>query len=170
MAVKHLTDEEIQRYLDEDIPRDAAISRHLKECAICQHEFQSYRQVYRALEHDSGFVLSSSFAESVMGRLTATTNGTSRSSLFNFILIILGSVITLGITLYFANGAVVIEMLKGVSSEIADIGSTLVESLQTATSSLGVSPDILLFTVLLLLMFTVLDRILLRSRGSHFCL
>jgi hypothetical protein len=170
MAVKHLTDGEIQSYLEGAWPPNTEISRHLKKCAICQQELQSYRQVYRALKQDSGFELSSGFAESVMGRLTATTMSTSQSSLINSILIILGSIITLGITLYFTNGAVVIETLKGVSSEIAHVGSTLIESFQSVTSSLGVRADVLLFSVMLLLMFTVLDRILLRSRGSHFCL
>jgi anti-sigma factor RsiW len=170
VAVNHLSDEEIQGYLEGDIPRSTEISRHLKKCATCQQELQSYRQVYRALEQDSGFELSSGFAESVMGRLTVTSVSTSQNSLINSILIILGSIITLGITLYFANGAVVVEMFKGVSSGVTDIGAALIESFQSVTSSLGVRVDVLLFTLMLLLMFTLLDHILVRSRGSHFCL
>lgn len=170
MAVRHLTDEQIQRYLDGDLSHDSDVAHHLHQCAVCRRKLQLYRQVYAGLEQDVGFQLTPGFAESVMARLVATPEKNSPISLAGLILIICGSVIMTGLALYFLGVRTLTEKLASLSAVAVGFGSSIVESLKAATASLGVTMDVALFTGLILLTFAAIDRILFRYRGGHFCL
>jgi len=170
MAVRHLTDEQIQRYLDGDISCDSDEARHLQKCAACQREVQSYRKVYEGLGQDIGFELSPGFTESVMTRLAATAEENSRLSLANLFLVIFGTIVMASLALYFLSMKTITENLMSLSSVATSFGSSVINSLNTVTASLGVSTGLMLFTVIILTMFAALDRILLRYRGGNFCL
>ncbi len=169
MAVRHLTDEQIQRYLDGGISRDSDASHHLQHCQACMRQLELYREVYESLQQDVGFKLTPGFAESVMTRLAATSEKSSRVSLAGLILLVFGTVVTTGLALYFLEVKALTEMLASLSTVGINFGSSFVESLRMATASLGVSTDIILSTGLILLTFAILDRLLIRLRSSHLC-
>lgn len=168
--MRHLTDEQIQRYLDGDMSRDSDTTYHLQHCPACQRQLELYRKVYESLQQDVGFELAPGFAESIMNRLAATSEKSSRFSLAGLILLAFGTVALAGLALYFLEVKALTEMLASLSTVGINFGSSIVESLKAATASLGVSMDIMLFTGLILLTFAAIDRILVRYRGSHFCL
>ncbi len=170
MAVRHLTDEQIQHYLDGNMHRDDDATYHLQHCPACQRQLELYRKVYESLQQDVGFELKPGFAESVMTRLAATSEKSSRVSLAGLILLVFGSVAVADLALYFLEVKALTEMLASLSTVGINFGSSIVESLRAATASLGVSMDIMLFTGLILLTFAAIDCILVRYRGSHFCL
>jgi len=170
MAVRHLTDEQIQRYLDGDMSRDSDVAYHLQHCLACQQQLELYRKVYESLQQDVGFELAPGFAESVMTRLAAASEKSSRTSLVGLILLVFGTIALAGLALYFFEVKALTEILASLSAFGAEFGSSFVESLRSATASLGVSMDIMLSTGLILLTFAVIDRILVRYRGSHYCL
>jgi anti-sigma factor RsiW len=170
MAVRHLTDEQIQRYLDGDMSRDSDAAYHLQHCPACQRQLQSYRKVYEGLQQDVGFELAPGFAESVMTRLAAAPERSSRVSFAGLILLIFGTVAVAGLALYFFEVKALTKMLASLSTMGISFGSSIVESLRVTTASLGVGMDIMLSAGLILLTFAAIDRILVRYRGSHFCL
>ena len=170
MAVRHLTDEQIQRYLDGNISRDSDAAHHLQHCPACMRQLELYREVYEGLHRDVGFELAPGFAESVMARLAAVSEKSSRVSLVGLILLVFGTVSVAGLALYFLEVKALTEMLASLSAIGVDFSSSFVESLRMATASLGVSMNIMLSSGLILLTFAAIDRILVRFRGSHYCL
>ncbi|MGB2982199.1 MAG: zf-HC2 domain-containing protein, partial [Candidatus Zixiibacteriota bacterium] len=71
MSLKHLTDEEIQNYLDGNLSRDIALltERHLETCPLCREAVKQYQGVYAGLDKEEGFELSKGFAKSVVKML-----------------------------------------------------------------------------------------------------
>jgi predicted anti-sigma-YlaC factor YlaD len=68
--MRHLTDEEIQAYLDG--PRgkaDADLRQHLETCRQCREALQDYGALYRRLADDAAFVLPPDLADSVLTRM-----------------------------------------------------------------------------------------------------
>jgi len=167
MAVKHLSDEQIQRYLEGDMSLDSEAVYHLQECPICQRQLQIYRKVYQGLQQDADFELAPGFAETVITRLTTVPVKSSRGSLVGLILICFGTTAAACLTLYFLEAKALAETLASLFATAVEFGLPLVESFKVTLASLGVRPDIVLFTILILITFGAIDRILFRHRGSH---
>ena len=56
--MKHLTDEEIQNYLDGNIPGEMDnIKKHLDSCVLCRENLAVYENIYVELENESEFQL-----------------------------------------------------------------------------------------------------------------
>jgi hypothetical protein len=50
LALNHLSDNDIQDFLDGNLPeREAQISRHCRECQSCREEIETYRLIYGQL-------------------------------------------------------------------------------------------------------------------------
>jgi hypothetical protein len=68
----HLNDEQLQEILDARVLHSGPIlPLHLGTCARCQERLESFRQLYAGLAADPGFVLSPSFADSVLEKVPA---------------------------------------------------------------------------------------------------
>ena len=68
--MRHLTDEEIQAYLDgltENL--DASLISHLDTCRECRKAIDQYRLLYTCLSDDSSFGVTTGLTPSVMKRL-----------------------------------------------------------------------------------------------------
>ena len=50
MALNHLTDEQIQEYLDGNVSKNSWIAGHLKSCGDCEEQIDDYSSLYSALE------------------------------------------------------------------------------------------------------------------------
>ncbi len=168
--MRHLTDEQIQLYLDGEVPCDAGIENHLQRCAICQQRLQLYRAVCKGLEEDVGFELAPGFAESVMARLATTPEKETQGSLLNLILGICGTVFTLSLALYFLDIKTLTHGLVSFAAASIRFAELFVASFKIVTTGLGDNVGTILFTILILTVFAILDRILLRYRGGHLCL
>ena len=70
MPIEHLTDEDIQRYLDGTISAENdEIRRHLEICQTCQDALEMYQQVYTGLTDDRDLLLPGDFARRVTKEL-----------------------------------------------------------------------------------------------------
>ena len=54
MPLKHLNDEEIQEYLDGNLPAQdlTMMEEHLERCLVCQDSLKQYRYLYDGLAKD----------------------------------------------------------------------------------------------------------------------
>jgi hypothetical protein len=68
--MRHLTDEEIQRYLD-GVPDalDSSLRSHLGSCTHCKRAIEAYRMLYAGLEDDRSFRSHPGLASAVVRRL-----------------------------------------------------------------------------------------------------
>ena len=71
MAVKHLTDAEIQDYLDGNLKQEHVfiVTQHLEACELCQKELHQYKILYSELKSDIDINLSPNFANTVSAKL-----------------------------------------------------------------------------------------------------
>ncbi len=70
MAIDHLTDQQIQDYLDGNLTEDAhKIEEHIASCKACQAELARYKSLSTALSEDIGFELSPNFASEVVASI-----------------------------------------------------------------------------------------------------
>jgi predicted anti-sigma-YlaC factor YlaD len=70
MSIKHLTDEEIQLYLDEcEVVNRDHVERHLQFCDECRNLAAQYHLLYDELKSEPSFHLRADFKSDVLARI-----------------------------------------------------------------------------------------------------
>lgn len=165
MSLKHLTDEEIQDYLDENLSREIAIltKRHLESCSLCREAVKQYQGVYAGLDQDKGFDLSKGFAKSVVKILPEQKEAKPPFDLLNVFLMILGVIVAAGVTIRYVDlrplGSALSHLLPG-----PQLGSGAVAFVEDLLAGLNGNLGLLILGVLTLVIIGGLDRFLLQPR------
>lgn len=159
MPLKHLTDDEIQDYLDGNLSQENAlwVKKHLETCPLCQEALQQYQGLYVGLKSDKGFDLSKGFTKSVIKKLPAEGEMESRFNFVNTFLTILGIIISAGVTLYYVD----LRPLGRAFSHILpphEFGSVLVAFIKSFLVGLNGNIGFLIFAVLTFLFIAALDH------------
>ena len=163
--MKHLTDEEIQNYLDGNLSPEIAIltKRHLESCPLCRETVKQYQGVYAGLAEDKGFDLSKGFAKSVVKMLPAEGETKSPFDLLNVFLMILGVIVAAGVTIRYVDlrplGRAFSHILPG-----PELGSGVVAFVEDLLIGLNGNLGLLILGVLTLLIIGALDRLLLQPK------
>ncbi|MCB0261083.1 MAG: hypothetical protein KDH97_14080 [Calditrichaeota bacterium] len=72
---EHLSEAQLQAYLDKDAALDRKwADKHLGNCPHCRQALSTYKQLYRGLADEAGFMLSANFVNSVTARVEAEKN------------------------------------------------------------------------------------------------
>jgi hypothetical protein len=105
MQLKHLTDDDIQEYLDGNLSEEKTLSiqNHLKTCPTCRDALKQYQDLYVGLQDDKKFELSRGFAKSVLKKLPAESEARSKHSLVNILLAVVGIIVTVGVMQYYVD-------------------------------------------------------------------
>ena len=70
MNIKHISDDEIQSFLDGiDMENRALIQEHLDSCSLCQNNLKTYQQLYQSISSAEISELSPDFSDRVMAEL-----------------------------------------------------------------------------------------------------
>ena len=100
--MNHLSDEQIQKYLDKDHSLNKAdIEKHLKTCDSCQQNVIVYKQLYTNLADETGFMLSANFSESVVNRIRKKEE--KSKNFFEGLLLAIAGLFSVGLVFYFTN-------------------------------------------------------------------
>lgn len=165
MQLQHLTDEEIQDYLDGNLSEDNALlaRQHLETCPLCRKAVKQYQSIYVRLEDDQGFELSKGFARSVVNKLPAEAEAKSYSGIINIILAVMGIVVSLGITLRYVDlkplGRALSDFIPG-----PDLGTGLLDLLEGLLVGLNGNVGFLIVALLVFFLVAGLDRFVLQPR------
>jgi hypothetical protein len=165
MQLKHLSDEEIQDYLDGNLSQEIALlaQQHLQVCQRCREALKQYESLYVELKEDKGFELSKGFPKAVLRRLPAEGEAESRFGFVNTLLVILGIIISVGVTLYYVD-------LRPLGKAFAhllphrEFGLGLLDFIKGVLVGLNGNLGLLVFAVLTLLIIGGLDRLILGPR------
>ena len=92
MAQQHLTDREIQDFLDGNVPLYELdlLKQHLNGCPHCQHQIEQYRTLYVDLKQKVDFDLPPNFAESIVAQIAPKPVRFWRKAWFEFLIWIFG--------------------------------------------------------------------------------
>ena len=163
--MKHLTDEEIQNYLDGNLSREIALltERHLEPCPLCREAVKQYQGVYAGLDQEKGLELSKGFAKSVVKMLPPQGETKSPFDLLNIFLTILGIIVAAGVTIRYVDlrplGRAFSHILPG-----PQLGSGVVAFVEDLLIGLNGNVGLLIAAVFTFLIIGGLDRFLLQPR------
>ena len=165
MQLKHLTDEEIQDFMDGNLSREISLltERHLETCPLCRDAVKQYQSIYAGLDDDEGFDLSKGFARSVVNTLPEQREAKSPFGLLNIFLTILGVIVAAGVTIRYVDlrplGSALSHILPG-----PQLGSGIVAFVENLLIGLNGNLGLLILGVLTLVVIGGLDRFFLQPR------
>ena len=165
MSLKHLTDEEIQNYLDGNLSREIALltERHLETCPLCREAVKQYQGVYAGLDEEKGFELSNGFAKSIVKMLPPQGETKFPFDLLNVFLMILGVIVAAGVTIRYVDlrplGRAFSHILPG-----PELGSGVVAFVEDLLVGLNGNLGLLILGVLTLLIIGGLDRLVFQPK------
>ncbi|MDZ7263997.1 MAG: zf-HC2 domain-containing protein, partial [candidate division KSB1 bacterium] len=73
MITMHLSDDQIQDFLDQNLSQEdrLLVNEHLRNCQQCQNELSRYQRLYMALNQETVIELSPAWSAAVMKRIRA---------------------------------------------------------------------------------------------------
>ena len=155
--MKHLSDEDIQKYLDKDRGLNRPdIEKHLRTCNSCQQHFIAYKQLYTSLADDTGFMLSANFSESVISRIKK-----SKEKSYDFLeslLLTIAGLFSVGLLFYFTNlDKVLLNIFQKNTTEIKPF-------IEGIGNIFGSNLILILFAVIILILFGLADKFILQIK------
>ncbi|RKX30019.1 MAG: hypothetical protein DRP47_00155 [Candidatus Zixiibacteriota bacterium] len=171
MAIRHLTDEELQSYLDRgDTCEVEHLETHMRSCKLCQDRFSQYQRLYAGLEQDNGYELSPGFSETVMTRLAIAAPEISTSRPRELLWAGVGLIATLCLVGYFIDLESIILSLARSFAPLYHVEQTVLTQIKDSLTATEGYPMPLLFSGLILLGVSVADSLLLSLRSKNICL
>jgi predicted anti-sigma-YlaC factor YlaD len=166
MALRHLTDEEIQDFLDGNLsPQNAlSIQTHLGSCPACQQTLKQYQGLYAGLKSDQGFVLSPDFAKSVISKLPAEAKAKSILDYAKTFLSVLGALFVVGVTLHFVGLRQLGRAWSHAFLPQYELSSTIIASIKSVLIGLNGNVGLLILALLALSIIAGLDHFVLQPK------
>lgn len=103
MKSEHLTDKQIQEYLDAGKHKDQIIQKHISICEECRRLVEIYSALYRDLAAPVSAAIPIGIADSVLVRIPAYERRAKKTEYMNILLFIGLGVLLLGVTQYFTD-------------------------------------------------------------------
>lgn len=169
MPVTHLTDEEIQEYLDGNLSRQKRIfaEAHLKTCELCQVTLKQYQSLYVGLKQDQVFDLPKTFAKSIVAKLPPAEKAKSGFNYSDILLGILATLITAFTTLHFLDLGLLGKRLTYIPLPQFELIERLFDAAKGLVAALEGNLSLLVVGILVLLVTGALDRILFQPLARH---
>lgn len=166
--MKHLSDDEIQAYLDGAPPAlDRDLKVHLETCAACQNAVGQYKTLYAGLADDTAYDVPSDLAQTVVSRLgLATRKG--RLALPADIALVAGAIVAMVVVVVnFLDVRPLLNALLALRAPLVEYASSPFESARTYLIGLNHTLVLGLAGIAILIFMAALDAALRRS-GSVF--
>ena len=159
--MEHLTDEQIQVYLDNEINENSKdIELHLHSCEQCGLNFYTYRQIYSSLTIESELpALSNNFVNATISKLKNTKD--KKWNLFENILITLMYVVGISLSVYILSLSNIISYFKKIDfSFMTDFSNKI-------TGDISFNFIYLIAAVLIIFLIELLDRLKIQKSYKH---
>jgi len=170
MMSEHLTDEQIQDYLDENLSQEqkTIIERHIQTCQKCQTELAQYRNLYTRLKSDVTFDLSPGFSIRVMKTIRAEARKAFLARLWNLLLPVLGIAVGIGAMIYYVDFKPFVKIFADSLNPARYVDSAVVSNLNQILVRLNVNLNLIVFAGLSLLVVILIDQLLSRHKEKFF--
>jgi hypothetical protein len=157
MSSDHLSDDQIQAYLDsQEIIDKELIEEHLKYCSSCQKNITFYRELYKSLDYDLMPSLPKNFAKQVISGISGTED--SRWYKFESGFIISFFLISIAAVFYFINPLP--QLLELGSSIISNTGGFISKWLSVLNGNI----PLIVVAFVIFLLIEVVDKKILRPK------
>lgn len=171
MEHKHLTDDEIQDFLDGNILHgETDLRHHLDTCEICTAALEQYKMLTVGLQKDPEFHLPRNFARSILSKLSPEHSIPSFFMSTDIILIVIGSVLALGAIFYFVDLKPVVEIIARITLPKTAFKTTFLTPVKNLLATLNGNVGLLLFAGVVLLFVAIVDQIIVKLRHQKLSL
>jgi len=165
MALEHLTDEQLQDYLDQNPVADlAGLEAHLEQCPNCRRQLEQYRAMSRALAEDTDFDLPSDFAANVIGTLQEVGAERILHKLAQIILWAAGALTGIAILIRFTDFEQAFVSFSPLGTQSKNALTAIVTSFKTVFAGSDLNLGIISVIISVLLAIYLIDRLIIRAR------
>jgi hypothetical protein len=166
----HLTDEELQNYLDGNIPSSqiSIFEQHFERCAQCQLELEQYRHLYVDLKKDEAFNLSLNFSDAVMQAVQSRAKKAWLARLWNILLPVIGIAVGIGAMFYYVDFKPFLKVFADSMNPGKYFDSGVLSELNQVLAKLNLNLNIIVFAGLSLLAVILIDYLISRHKGKLF--
>lgn len=170
MATAHLTDEQIQDYLDGNLPHDQAsvLRGHIRSCQKCQSELTQYQGLYVELKEEVAFNLWPGFSSAVMKAVQAGAKKAWLARLWNLLLPVIGIAVGIGVMIYYVDFKPILKVFADSLNPGRYFDSAVLSELNQVLAKLNVNLNIIVFAGLSLLAVILIDQLLSRHKDKFF--
>ena len=161
MSLRHLSDNELQEYLDGNISSNIkSIQQRLESCPQCRESFAQYHRLYDGLKDESEFQLSNKFQNSVIARLQRQTVRPSTSPVAKIFT-------TAGLIFAFVVSFFLFDFkpfLKPIYEPFSDLfgHSSISSAFSNLSSSINGNYTLILSSILVFSVIALIDRVAVR--------
>ncbi|MFH1699390.1 MAG: hypothetical protein ABIE07_02285 [Candidatus Zixiibacteriota bacterium] len=165
----HLTDEQIQGFLDRSIILDDETAFHLNTCPQCQQVLSDYKAVIAGLSEEPEMALSASFADSVIEKIPELNQFESeeKSKFFIFgekAIAAVFAVVVIAAAIYFINFEQIFANLANSFAASETTSSSSLTWFESKLSEFGKFPLLALFTFLTFALIAGIDSFVKHQR------
>jgi len=160
MSIDHLSDEELQSYLDEkSIRNKAAVEHHLQSCIHCRRQLTAYRLIHAEFHAEPEKTFSDDFEDDVIKRIHEIES--RRFQLKNYLLLFFSMTLCISLGAYgflkIQYGSIVNQTFHDSWNSLKMLFHDLTQGSELFTGTI----EIILFAGIIVLIFSLLDNILL---------
>ena len=149
--MNHLTDEQIQEFLDNKTGQETnSVVEHLETCAHCKKQVEAYKQVFSTLNVEPDFSLPVNFVDKVVS--TVETSEDKKYKKWESVLLIFSIIQGIGLAIYFLD---IKKIFSFFSFEKLEFLQTTFEQINSLGN--GFLP-ILFFALIIISFYGFLDR------------
>lgn len=165
MELKHLSDNELQQYLDKSDSLAPELEEHLKNCPQCQGELHLYQKLAENISADERSVLPETFSDQVMAKVKKLAPVATPIEDRSTMQILLASAMSLAggvVVLYFFFGfeRIITQMQELYTNVIHVEKWSLVVYFKAQLAKMGTTGELMLAAGLTILIFFILDKYL----------
>ena len=164
MTKRHLTNEQIQDWLDGNLSPQSSVAQHLEDCPQCEAEVATFQELFRELNQPPDFSLSSEFAANVTQQIEAGDYRFS-TQLWYWIMIIGGFMLGIAINVYYLGTETILAGLAKIGDAFVNFLISF-ESVKNAATSLNINQNLILVAAIVLVCTFLLDRFVFQHRSS----
>lgn len=170
MATEHLTDEQIQDYMDGNLSHDGVsnLTGHIQSCQKCQSELVQYQALYGELKKDVAFNLSPNFSNTVMKAVQAEAKKTFLSRVWSVLLPVIGIAVGIGVMMYYVDFKPFVRAFTDNLNPDKYFDSTILSELSEVLAKLNVNLNVIIFAGLSLLAVILIDYLISRHKEKLF--
>jgi len=166
MATTHLTDDQIQNYLDGNLSQEqvSILKGHIQTCQMCQSELEQYQSLYSELEEDVSFDLSPDFSNIVMKSIQIEAKKVFFARLWNVLLPIIGIAVGIGAMIYYVDFKSFVKIFTDSMNPSRYFDSAVLSNLNEILAKLNVNLNLIVFAGLSLLVVILIDHLISRHK------
>lgn len=164
--VNHLDDEQIQDFLDGNLPVPSRreTEEHVRDCRICRERISQYEELYSELAVQPEISLSKAFTRKVLRNARRQEIGDVQFGLTQVFFIVAGAIVVINALLYFGEWSAFAGIFQKTGRNLYAFVPLLVNSFRLPLQGVKMQGSFFALAVGIVILLFLLDRFVLQPR------